>query len=282
MNPVEQAQAAVVNRQIASLPENVRSAIIAAGLQGARAVLPVPYWSMARFSCTIAANVATVAAGTQAKAFQYAIGQDMQIAGFAAGLVATAAETNLLRAGETLDNADVWIYGLAAELCPNSDAALAALAWRNCSVEISLNGTQSIRLGTLAMFPGAGGLSGAGQSGLILPNQVSPGAGVDGGAGAVISYAANGMPMAGNFLRFPQPFKWCGVGTGGADASLSVITTLQRAISIPLAASRTAVAGGANTPGTAAYTQPTTANASPLDIRWRLVSVSVSRRSVNA
>lgn len=275
MNPVQQARSNQMDRIIASLPPEVRAAMAQAGINDARAVLPVPYWSTVRFAPTIAANVATIAAGVQRKAFQYQIGADMQVAGFAAGTTAQPSDTNLLRAGETLDNADVFIYGLAAELAPNSDAALAAQLWRECAVDLSLNGTTSIRLGTLSMLPSAGGLYGIGRSQLLIPAITESGGGVDGGPGAAFSALANGNPMGGNFLRFPQPFKWCGVGTGGADASLSVIVTPNRAVSIPLATTRAAAAG------VAPWTQPTTANAAPVDIRFRLISVSISRRSVN-
>lgn len=281
MNPLQQNQQASINRQIAMLPPEVRAAIVAAGLQDARAVLPVPYWSTVRFAPTIAANIATIAAQVPRKAFQYAIGGDGQVAGFAPGFQMQPADTNLLRAGETLDNADVWIYGLCLELCNNSDGALAAKLWRECVVELSLNGTTSIRLGTLSMFPSAGGLYGNQKSNLLLPAQEVTGAGADGGEGATTHYASNGNPMGGNFLRFPQPFKWTGIGSGGSDAQLSVIITPVRAINIPLAVSRVAVAGGATTPGTGAWTQPATADTDPVDIRARLVSVSIARRSVN-
>lgn len=274
MDPVQQNRNAMINAQIARTPPDVRAAIVAAGLADAKTVLPVPYWSTVRIAGTVAANTLTVDT-TARKAFQYAVGQDMTIAGFSA-TVAQFADTNLLRAGETLDNADVWIWGLAAELCPNSEPALAARLWRDCVVEMSLNGTQSIKLGTLGMFPSAGGLYGVGQSALLLPPENVTGQNADGGPGASFGSLANGNPMGGNFLKFPQPFKWGAVGNGGADASLSVIVTPTRAITIPLAATRAAGAG------VGAYTQPSTGDRGTFcDIRFRLVSVAVSRRSQN-
>jgi hypothetical protein len=281
MNPVSASRQAQINQYIASLPPEVRAAIVQSGIQDARAILPTPYWSTVRFGATVAANTATIAAGTQAKAFQYSIGQDMTVAGFTT-TTATGADTNLLRAGETLDNSDVYIYGLAADPTPNSEPRILENLWRDCLVELSLNGTSSIRLGTLNMFPGAGGLYGVGKSNLVLPSAQDTGRGADGGGGTAMSYLSNGNPMGGNFLRFPQPFKWCGVGTGGVDATLSIIVTLTRAVSIPLAATRAAVAGGANTSGTGAWTQPATGGVGTIaDIRFRLVSVSIAKRSVN-
>lgn len=274
MDPVQQNRNAMINAQIARTPPDVRAAIVAAGLADAKTVLPVPYWSTVRVAGTVAANTLTVDT-TARKAFQYAVGQDMTIAGFT-GTVAQFSDTNLLRAGETLDNADVWIWGLAAELCTNSEPALAARLWRDCVVEMSLNGTQSIKLGTLGMFPSAGGLYGVGQSALLIPNLETTGQNVDGGPGAPFGSLANGNPMGGNFLKFPQPFKWGAVGNGGADASLSVIVTPTRQITIPLAATRVAAAG------VAPYTQPSTGDRGTFcDIRFRLVSVAVSRRSQN-
>ena len=274
MDPVQQNRNAMINAQIARTPPDVRAAIVAAGLADAKTVLPVPYWSTVRVAGTVAANTLTVDT-TARKAFQYAVGQDMTIAGFT-GTVAQFSDTNLLRAGETLDNADVWIWGLAAELCTNSEPALAARLWRDCVVEMSLNGTQSIKLGTLGMFPSAGGLYGVGQSALLIPNFETTGQGIDGGPGAPFGALANGNPMGGNFLKFPQPFKWGAVGNGGADASLSVIVTPTRQITIPLAATRAAGAG------VAPYTQPATGDRGTFcDIRFRLVSVAVSRRSQN-
>ena len=274
MDPVQANRNAMINAQIARTPPDVRAAIVAAGLADAKTVLPVPYWSTARIAGTVAGNVLTVDT-TARKAFQYAVGQDMTIAGFSS-TVAQFSDTNLLRSGETLDNADVWIWGLAAELCTNSEPALAARLWRDCVVEMSLNGTQSIKLGTLGMFPSAGGLYGVGQSALLLPAENVTGAGADGGPGTPFGSLANGNPMGGNFLKFPQPFKWGAVGNGGADASLSVIVTPTRQITIPLAATRAAAAG------VGAYTQPATgAIGTFCDIRFRLVSVAVSRRSQN-
>lgn len=273
MNPLQSNQQRILDAQIASIPGNVRAAIVAAGTADARTVLPVPYWSTVRIGGTVAANTLTVDT-TSRKAFQYAVGQDMTIAGFTS-TTAQFCDTNLLRAGETLDNADVWIWGLAAELCTQSEPRLAAQLWRDCIVELSLNGTQSIKLGTLGMFPSAGGLFGVGESNLSAPTLPTSGI-LDGGPGAAFGFVANGNPMGGNFMKFPQPFKWSAVGSGQSDASLSIIVTPNRTVSIPLQASRVAAAG------VGAWTQPTTGQLGTfVDVRFRLISVAVSKRSQN-
>jgi len=278
MNPVQAAQRAAMARQIAQLPPDVRAALVEAGLQDARAILPVPYWSTVRFQASIAAGPPVVYTidTTPRKAFQYAIGQTMVIAGFDDD-VAALCETNLLRPGETRDNSDVWIWGLSAELCTNSEPLLAAQLWRHCSVEISLNGTTSIPLGTLNMFPAAGGLYGSGRSFLEEPplNQ----SGGDDGGGTQVGYLSNGNPMAGNFLRFPQPFKWSSVGSNTPDSQLSIIVTPCEQIVVTAALARAAD----DSPQVAAYTPPAAEGdlGTFVDIRFRLQSVSVAKRSVN-
>lgn len=276
MNPANQAQQAELFRQLANLPPDLRAFIANQAVKEQRTVLPIPYWSTVRALASHAAGppVVLTVDQTPRKAFQYAIGNDMQVAGFAAGTAAQPCDTNLLRAGETLDGADVFIWGLAAELGTTSEPVIAAELWRNAIVELSLNGTQSIRLGTLGMFPSAGGLYGAGRSFVIEPDLATPGGG-DGGA-PLVGYMSNGNPMAGNFLRFPQPFKWQATGKG-SDASLSVIVTPNRTIAITCAAARAAAAGiSAYTPPAASGDKGTFA-----DIRFRLVAVAVSPRSPN-
>jgi hypothetical protein len=277
MTPQEAAYQAQLNRQIASLPPDIRAQVAADAIAGQKTVLPVPYWSTVRVKATRAAGppVVLTVDTTPRKAFQYAIGGDMQVAGFTAGTSAQPCDTNLLRSGETLDNADVWIWGLAAELCSNSEPLLAAQIWRQSIVELSTNGTTSIRLGTLAMFPGSGGLYGFGRSFIAEPQLAQAGA-VDGGDGASVSFTANGNPMGGNFLRFPQPFKWTGVGKGN-DSSLSIIVTPNRQIAVTCAVARAAAAG------IQAYTPPAAVDdlGTFVDIRFRLIAVAVGPRSQN-
>lgn len=275
--PQNQAQLQRLYQQLANVPADVRALIAADAVKGQRTVLPVPYWSTVRVAATRAAGppVVLTVDQTPRRAFQYSIGGDMQVAGFAAATIAQPCDTNLLRQGETLDGADVWIWGLAAELCTNSEPLLAAQVWRQSTVELSLNGVTSIRLGTLAMFPAGGGLYGAGRSFIAEPALATPG-GVDGGEGSMVGYNSNGNPLAGSFLRFPQPFKWNGVGKG-ADQSLSIIVTPNRTITVTCAVARAAAAG------VSAYTPPAAAGdlGTFVDIRFRLIAVSVSDRSAN-
>lgn len=272
-SPQDQAAQAANFRRLASMDPSFRAFVAQQAIKEQKTVLPVPYWSTVRIAGTVAANALAVTATTR-KAFSYQIGQDMTAAGFTT-TVAEGAETNLLQASQTLDNADVWIWGLAIELCPNSEPVLAARLWRECLVELSTSGTQSIRLGTLGMFPGAGGLYGIGRSFAGMPQEPESGA-EDGGIGSNVGFVSNGTPTSGNFMRFPQPFKWSSVGSNQGDSQLTVSITPVRAISIPLAATRAAGAG------VGAYTQPSTGDQGTFcDLRVRLVAVSVSNRSQN-
>lgn len=274
-NPADDAQTFAMLQQLAATNPKLREMMAKLSVDGQRTILPVPYWSTAEWSGTPAAGVVTVDTVRRAF-FQYQAGQDMSVAG-ATGRVASYADTNLQRGGETLSNADVYIYGVCLEVEPGSEPLIVEALFRDSFIDISTDGQNSIRLGTPAMFPSAGGLYGQGQSGAIVPPLSVSGI-LDAGQGADKSYLANGNPMAGSFLRFPEPFIWGGLGQGGADASLSIGMTLTRSLAITLPANRAAAAG------VAPYTAPTLAGQSGTwaRIRCRLVSKSVNRRSKNA
>jgi len=283
MNPVQQNRMRMLNQQISNLPPDVRAGIVSAGLDDARSVLPTPMYSSIRFEATVAVNagVSTYTfAPTPRKAFQYSIGSTAFVAGFAAGFTAAPCDTNLLRPGETLDNSDCWIWGMAAELTSGSgatstDPKVVQDIWRDCDLQLSLNGTTSIRIGTLGMYPCAGSLYGRGSSAMVRPTLGNTGFG-DGGPGQLVGPINNGNPLAGNFRRFPQPFKWAAVGNGGSDSSLSVIATLQNTLTYT-ATARAAV-GVAPALTVEAYTPP---EALIVDVRFQLICVNVSKRSVN-
>lgn len=287
-NPAQQAQQADMFRRMSAIPADVRQFIGDQYGQTQISVLPLPYWSTVRFQSVQAGSTTkTFTIDTSdRKAFAYAQGQTMNIGGFLTGYgVATLADTNLLKANETRDNSDVWIWGLAAGITPESEPALARRVWRDVSCQISLNGTQSIPLGTLEMFPGAGGLFGAGVTYLKSPPVSTTGpSSAEGGIGAQMGFVTNGNPMAGNFFRLPQPFKWAAVGSAGSDSSLILTCTPNRSI-VETAIARAAVApiSMISSVGTLAYTPPA-ADGDPgtfVDVRWHLICVAVAKRSAN-
>lgn len=278
-------QKAQLDQAVANVPQVVRDQIAAEAIGGQKVVLPLPYWSTIRLQAVRSGpGPFTYTIDTSdRRAFQYGQGSDCSVGGFASGTIATGAETNLLKPGESISNADVFIYGMAVELCPNSEPLLASQVWRDSWLELSLNGQDSVKLGTLNMFPGASGLFGAAPSRLLAPPDFQAGSN-DGGIGPALGFLSNGNPMAGNFYRFPQPFVWRAVGQG-RDSNLAVIWKSARTIAFN-STDRVLTAGAA--PGLSGRVEPHTSPAATagtlgtfLDIRIRLVSVSVSPRSIN-
>lgn len=277
MTPQQAAYLANLRAATAHVPGSIRRTIQEAALASQRTVTSLPYWSTVRFQATrtgAGPYAYAIPAGTSLKAFGYGIGGNAVGAGFGASVSPTLAETNLTKASETLDNADVFIWGLAFEVCPGGMADLAAPIWRNVSVQLSLSGTDTLRVGTLHKYPSAGGLFGAAPSnavaGFLSTTQ-----------GADLSYLQNGNPMGGNFGRFSQAFRWNAAGSAAKDTSLVISLTVENAISVA-GNDRALVAGAA--PGDSgrveAFAASTQANAY-LDVRCYLISESLSHRSQN-
>jgi hypothetical protein len=275
--PTPQQAAYLQNLRAATshVPGSIRRTIQDAALASQRTVTSLPYWSTVRFQAARAgAYTYSISAGTSLKAFSYGIGGNAVGAGFASSVSPTLAETNLTKASETLDNADVFIWGLAFEICPGGMPDLAAAIWRNTSVQLSLSGTDTLRVGTLHKYPSAGGLFG------VAPSVANAGF-LNSPQGVDLSYLQNGNPMGGNFGRFSQAFRWNAAGSAAKDTSLVISLTVENAISIT-GADRVAVAGAA--PGASgqvtAFTAATQAEAY-LDVRCYLISESLSHRSQN-
>lgn len=270
MTPQQAAYLANLRAATAHVPGSIRRTIQEAALASQRTVTSLPYWSTVRFQATRAgagpAYTYTIAQGTSLKAFGYGIGGNAVGAGFAAAVSPTLAETNLTKASETLDNADVFIWGLAFEVCPVGMPDLAGPLWRNCSVQLSLSGTDTLRVGTLHKYPSAGGLFGAGVSGAEASDVTTE-------QGAALTYLQNGNPMGGNFGRFSQAFRWNAAGSAAKDTSLVITLTVENAITI--AGSDRAAAAGIQP-----FVADTQAEAF-LDVRCYLISESLSHRSQN-
>lgn len=277
MTPQQAAYIANLRAATAHVPGSIRRTIQEAALASQRTVTSLPYWSTVRFQAVRAGAspyTYTITAGTSLKAFGYGIGGNAVGAGFASSVSPTLAETNLTKASETLDNADVFIWGLAFEICPGGMADLAAPIWRNTSVQLSLSGTDTLRVGTLHKYPSAGGLFGTAPSAAVA-GFLSTSQGSD------LSYLQNGNPMGGNFGRFSQAFRWNAAGSAAKDTSLVITLQVENQIVVD-GANRAPVAGAA--PGASgqveAFTASTQANAY-LDVRVYLISESLSHRSQN-
>lgn len=276
-NPAQAAQRARLAQQMSQVSPALRGYIASQYAAAQVVVLDLQYWSKIRFQATRAAGPpATFTIDTTTrKAFAYAIGQDMAVAG-RSGTIATQADTNLLSPSQTRDNSDYWIEGLSAFVTPDSEPSLLARLFAECDVEIALNGTQSIPIGRIEMFPGAGGLYGAGRSFIKQPDLATPGAS-NNGTGAVFGFVQNGNPMAGNFRRFAQPFKWAAIGSSGTDSALTVSCTPRRQIVETGVATRAAAAG------VSAYDPPAATGdiGTYVDVVFQLHGVQVTKRSAN-
>lgn len=230
------------------------------------------YYSTVRFAFTVTGTfVYTVPAGTQARAFGYAIGQDLSAAGFPAGTPATAAETNLIKPSETIAGEKVLIFGASLMLDEDSDAELAKILWPKLSVILAMNGDQQqYKLGTAAMVPCSGGLTGMGDSYVAVPPLSDT-------YQSRVGNLTNGAPFVANFYPFPEPIVWSPSGAG--DSSLVMKLTAERAaVYTTLAA-----ADRAGAAGVAAWTHPSVAGAlgTFVDIRVAFWSRQVSPRSEN-
>jgi hypothetical protein len=191
----------------------------------------------------------TVAAGIEYFGFGYSRGQDMA-AGGAAGTVATYCDTNIQTASQTISGESIEIDGVGLILLTSSDANLAKALDPVVSVKIRMNGATDFPMGIPSMLPGPGGLFGASEAQSVLPDQLSQ-------AGIVVGALSNGIPFAGNYFSLPEPMVWA--CAGHPDSTLNVILKTERAVTTIAqysGATRAAVAGGATTSGTAAYTQP--------------------------
>lgn len=181
------------------------------------------------------------ARGELRRAFAYARGQDGQIAGFTTGVapavvdgLMTLAETNLVKAHETIGGQQVQIDGLAIFCKPAMtdgqrfmQARLLAQIATNVSVQLSVNGDENLfPLGTIQQIPGAGGLVGVGLDELAFKElkldkelicDVGPG---------TFPFAANGWQTRGNYYRLPSGVIWN--PAGNADSMLNVVFTVER------------------------------------------------------
>ena len=231
------------------------------------------YYSRVRCQSTVTTGAAgytyTFAGGTELRAFSYAIGQAMDGVGFPSSTIATPADTNLIKASETISGENVAIYGLSLLLDADSDAGLAQVLVPNLSVTISMNGDQnSYRLGNAQVVPGGGGLYGFGESRVEVPalNQS-----VTNISGAL----ANGMPHSDDFYPFPQPIAW--TSAGKADSTFIVKLRIERTVSFTTTELDRAAASGV-----AAWTHPEgTARGTYVGFTVHLFSQQVSPRSQN-
>lgn len=243
-----------------------------------KAVLGFPYYSSVRLRTTRtgAGPFTYTGAVTAAKAFGYKIGGVMDDAGFAAGTVATMAETNILQPGSTRDNAEVLVWGWSVEIMTN-DPKLTRRFFRECVMLLSLSGTDTYQVGRLSFFPQTGGIFGMQRTLLEAGQLVET-------SGPLEGQISNGNPNAGSQFLLPDPVLWESIGSNKKDTNLSIQVKPERAI-VETSTDRAAVAGAA--PGVSgrveAFTSPADgALGTYVDLCIRLSSISFSERSTNA
>lgn len=278
------ARRAQLQQMMARVPEELRGAIAKEALESQKSVLAFPYYSTVRLDGVRSGGgpfTYTVAGGPR-KAFNYKIGDAPGVqSGFPLAFQATMAETNLLKASETRDNADVLIWGLAIENCSTNNSDFAREAWRHCYVQLSLSGTDQHLLGPLTFFPSAGGLYGSKSSSIEQPPLDSVKAPPDG-------HLNNGNPTAGNYFRLPHPVRWEANGSGKKDTSLIITVSNDLAIAFSGVTARAPMLAcpceGEDPPAppvvVAGYDPPADGDVF-VDLRIRLISVSISERSTN-
>jgi len=192
------------------------------------------YYSVIRFSAavTIAGGNTTVAwnGGTELRPFSYRIGDPLVTAGFPAAFgQATQADTNLVKASETIAGEQLMVHGIS--LMPTLTTDTGAWSYLNDSMStvISMDGDQRrYRLGRPFMIPASGGSYGF-PSSVVTPFQIGA--------------WSNGVPDIANYYPFPEPMVW--TSSGETDSNFNVILRLERnvAIQAPTASTSPVTAG---------------------------------------
>jgi hypothetical protein len=275
---------AILNQMSASDQQNLLNAIAAgtstggqmipaidAGPSGQRFRLWNNYYSVVRFQSTVnvVGAVTTLTFPVQElRPFGYRINDPLVAAGFDPTFGnATDAETNLVKAGETIAGEQLTVDGISLMPSSITDVGLWKQLIANMSVVISMDGdSHRYRLGRPDMIPGSGGTFGAGVTPTLLPD-LSQSLKTD-------SAFSNGWPVVDNFYPFPQPLVW--TPSGETDSNFNVVLKLVRQ-QVLVETGRAAAAG------VAPFTPPTAAGqfGTFVDFMCRLHSEQRGARSIN-
>jgi len=178
----------------------------------------------------------------QRVAFSYGVQDDASAAGFPQTFRPTECETNLITRSDT-GGAIVKITGISFHLSATSDAGLAAHVFDNVFADISLDGSNRyMLLGRLDRVPQSGGLYGSGASLVTQPPLNT--------SIAQVGALTNGMPIATNFLKLPEPITWNPASR--IDSRFQIRLNVVRPIAMPRANARI----GALPNGVAEYRPP--------------------------
>ncbi len=242
-----------------------------AGPTGQRFRLWNNYYSVVRFQAQVDVNGAITTLtfpAQELRPFNYRIGDALGVAGFDPTFGnATEAETNLVKANETVAGEQLEVDGISLMPTGETDMGLWLKLSANIAVKISMDGdAHQYRLGRMEMIPGSGGTFGSGLTSTQAPplNSSTPQA----------NAFSNGWPTIDNFYPFPDPIIW--TPSGETDSNFNVVLKLVRQ-QIFVETARLAA------DGVAPFTPPTGVNqfGSFIDVMCRLHSLQAGARSVN-
>jgi hypothetical protein len=231
------------------------------------------YYSVVRFQAVVSSvpptTTLTFPVG-ELKPFSYRIGDPLTAAGFDPTMGnATDADTNLVKANETVAGEQLEIAGVSLMPSSVTDIGLWKQLIANMSVLISMDGGgHTYKLGRPDMIPGSGGTFGSGVTPTLVPALPS--------SAATDSSFSNGWPTVDNYYPFPEPLIWS--PSGETDSNFSLVLNLRRqqlVVETLRAAVGTAVA---------AFTPPTAVGqfGTFVDFMARLHSQQDAARSVNS
>jgi hypothetical protein len=195
------------------------------------------YYSVIRFSGTVsvvgANTLVTWQGGTELRPFSYRIGDPLVTAGFPAtfgpNAQATQADTNLVKASETLAGEQLMVHGISLMPSLTTDTGGWSYLSDSMSTVISMDGDQRrYRLGRPYMIPASGGSYGF-PSSVITP--------------FAIGAWSNGVPDIANYYPFPEPLMW--TSSGQTDSNFNVVLRLERTVVVtaPTASTSPATTG---------------------------------------
>jgi hypothetical protein len=273
LGPDEQA---VVIRRVAKVVARHSGAVtprVDRGPTGQRFRLWNNYYSAVRFQATVSSvppvTTLTFPVG-EFKPFSYRIGESLTSAGFDATLGnATDADTNLVKANETVAGEMLTIAGVSIMPSSVTDIGLWKQLLPSTSISISMDGGgHTYKLGRPDMIPGSGGTFGGGATPTIVPDLAS---------GTAFDQAfSNGWPTVDNYYPFPEPIIWS--PSGETDSNFSLVIALRRQ-QVIVETARAAVGTSV-----AAFTPPTAVGqfGTFVDYVARLHSDQSAARSVNS
>lgn len=231
------------------------------------------YYSIVRFQAVVAVSAPTTTltfAVQEQRPFNYRIGDNLGQAGFDPSFGnATEAETNLVKANETIAGEQLSVFGISLMNSSVTDIGLWKRLIASMSVSISMDGgAQNYKLGRPDMIPSSGGTFGGGYTPTVVPPLNA--------SLAVDNSFSNGWPTIDNFYPFPQPLIWS--PSGATDSNFQIVLKLVRQQTFI----ETARAADTEN-GVAPFTPPTSVNdfGTFIDIMVRLHSKQTAGRSVN-